>query len=640
MVVDESTARLVEHEFELRDAGPQALKGIDRPIGVLRVAAPRSVATRFDAIHGQTPLEIFVGRKAELALLNQSWERAVLGEGHVVLVGGEAGIGKSRLIREFIDSIRDQPHELFRFQCSPAHLASMLHPFIDQIERRAGLRSATDDEQRLDRVEAYVSGWAGDPEETIPLVAELLKVPLDGRYAAVALSGEEHRSRTLSVLVAQFLAEANERPVVVVVEDLHWVDPTSLQLLRHLQAEVGSARVLVIGSHRSDWSIDHLDPDLVSALVLGRLATADVRRLAAAMTGGGSSHSETDDAFLSEVVERTDGIPLFVEEFTRAVMEGEGTGATPIPETLSASLMARLDRLEDAKYVAQVASVIGREFSGDLLTDVIELAPEEVDAALDRIIDAGLVRGRLVEEGTEYSFKHSLVRDAAYESLLRQDRRAIHQRVADRLAERSAAGGATEPEILALHQSEAENWEDSLVNWREAGAHAIAAGATEEAIAHLTRALDALAHLDEGADRSRSEMEILLDLAPAEMTLRGYASDRAKQLYDRAYELAREVGDENHRFITLWAGYYITEVRAQWNESRRNVDQLLDLDHQFAPARPADPDRSRRAHLLHEHRRPRPRSGARAADHRMRTTRPCTTHTSTASGPTTPASAR
>ncbi len=353
-----------------------------------------------------------------------------------------------------------------------------------------------------------------------------------------------------------------------------WIDPTSLEFIGRVVGQIQDKKLLLVLSHRPEWRADFTKQEYVTGLTLNRLGVSQVRELIRAIAGSG-----VDERFLDDIEQRTDGIPLYIEEFTRAVLEaGTVDGDFTVPESLLSSLMARLDRLQEAKHVAQIASVIGRDFGRDLLSGIIDLPEQQLETALQRILSTGLVRKIDLEGGAAYEFKHALVRDAAYESLLRQDRREIHRRIADNLASQHGENVETKPEVLALHYGQAGDWGGELKNWRLAGKRSVDSGAVAEAAALFENALKALESMDAGKDRDRIEMEILLDLAPAAMTLRGYAAQEPKTYYDRAYELAREVGDVDQQFTALWGGYYITEMRAYWKESEKNIKQLLTLD--------------------------------------------------------------
>ena len=362
------------------------------------------------------------------------------------------------------------------------------------------------------------------------------------------------------MLENQLYAATAKAPVAIFFEDLHWIDPTSLEFIGRVVSQIQNKKLLLVVSHRPEWRADFAEQEYVTGLTLNRLGASQIRELARAIAGSGM-----DERILDVIAQRTDGIPLYIEEFTRAVLEsGTVDGDITVPESLLSSLMARLDGLQEAKHVAQVASVIGRDFGHDLRSGIIDLPEQQLETALQRILSTGLVRKIDREGGAAYEFKHALVRDAAYESLLRQNCREIHGRIADKLGDQHGENVEAKPEVLALHYGRAGDWCGELKNWRLAGTRSVDGGAVAEAAALFENALNALESMAEGKDRDRVEMEILLDLAPAVMTLRGYAAQEPKTYYDRAYELARDVGDVDQQFTALWGGYYITEVRAQW----------------------------------------------------------------------------
>jgi class 3 adenylate cyclase/energy-coupling factor transporter ATP-binding protein EcfA2 len=574
VVVGETTAGLVQHDFTLEAMGERALKGFDRPISPFRAIAVRRSESRFEARHQGRDLDVFVGRQAELALLQQSWQMAQSGEGRIVLLDGEAGIGKSRLMQEFKASIAEDEGDIRSYQCGPYHSNTMLYPFIQQIELKARLSDTRSDVEKLRRLENLLLTRAADLAIAVPLYAELLKIPLDDRYDKPNLTPEQLKTATLSLLISQIAAAAARAPVLILFEDLHWIDPTSLELLNGFIDALHDKRILLVASHRPEWQANFADKNHVTGLTLNRLGDAQARELARAIAG-----NDVEDRILDAIAERTDGVPVYIEEFTRTVLEaGAADGPAKVPDNLLSSLMARLDRLEEAKHVAQVASVIGREFDRELLSTVLDLPSNSIVAALQRINSAGLVREIESRSSPAYEFKHTFVRDAAYESLLRQDRRVIHRKIADNLSERAGENVNATPEVAAQHYVHAEEWQRALEKWRLAGAGAVDGGALEEAVAHFTHALQALGKLPQNVDRDRVEIEVLLELAPATMMVRGLASREPKEYYDRAYDLARDVGDANQQFIALWGGYYTTEIRAQWKESAPNIESLLALD--------------------------------------------------------------
>src|SRR5262245_30132477 len=453
LVISEATRNLVSEAFEMEDLGTRSVKGFEGGLRLYRVAGARNVESRFDAARGTT-LSRFVGRAHELALLLERWELAKAGEGQAVLISGEAGIGKSRLVRALADRLRSEPHQLWRLQCSPYHPNSALFPVIQSLNRSIDLRPQDTVEERLDKFERMLRESGEDVATAAPTYAELLALDAAGRYAKPDLTPQELKNRTLSALVERCLRMAAKLPVLLIVEDAHWIDPTTRELTEQAIARIGNAPVLLIVTHRPEWqtewqgSYGHVMP-----LALGRLARPQIAELVESVIG-----KQANERLVAEIAARTDGIPLFVEELTRSLLEREGgahTDAIEVPATLQGSLMARLDQLPAmAKEVIQAASVIGREFTRPVLCRVCRRDHGEVDAALDRLMSARLiVRGGISAEAL--SFRHALIQDAAYQSLLRVKRQHYHEAIVHALIECQPETASTQPELVAYHFTEA-----------------------------------------------------------------------------------------------------------------------------------------------------------------------------------------
>jgi tetratricopeptide (TPR) repeat protein len=564
VVVEPVTAALVNDDFDLEPPTPMSLKGFSTAVDVSRVIAPMSRRGRFGSRIRDPAAAPFVGRAAELEKLQRAWNDAQRERGRVVLLSGEAGIGKSRLIHEFAASLPQSPATV-HLQCSPFHSSSVLYPVLQVVIREAGVHTTTDDADRRSRLHRYVASWMDDPAEPAVLLANLLQ--LDGAEP----SGNPNRRRlVLEAAVTAWLdAHIDGQPTLVVVEDIHWIDPTTLEMLGRLAGTVDARAVMIVATYRPDWDgAATLSPTTTATTVeLGPLPGNQVRELVRSVAG-----RPIDEAVLDRIAERTDGNPLYAEELTASSgLDGQDMS---IPMTLSASLTARLDRLGPAKAAAQAAAVIGREFSAKLLMRLLDRPGTSI--WIDELLASGLVHPATGSAHDDLAFRHALVRDAAYESLLAGDRHTLHATIAGLLS--SGEVGATEPEVLAQHHAAAEQWDGAVDQWKRAGARAVNVGASIEAVGHLTKALEALTQLPNGAARDATELDILLDLAPASMTVRGYASAEPKAQYDRAVELATQLGDEERRFTALWGGYYITEIQARWRESQANIEQLLALD--------------------------------------------------------------
>ena len=496
VVIAESTRKLVGNLFELEDLGAQELKGIAGAVRAWAALRPASVESRFDAMHA-TGLTELVGREEELELLLRRWSKAKSGEGQVVLLSGEPGIGKSRLTAALLERVAAEPHIRLRNFCSPQHTDSALYPTIGQIERAAGFRHDDTAQAKLDKLDALLAQSSTSPHDAA-LLAEMLSLPNDGRYPALELTSPERRQKTLEALVLQVAALARENPLLMIFEDAHWADPTSLELFGRIIDKIPSLRALLIVTYRPEFDPPWIGRPHVTALTLNRLGDREIAAIIDSVTG----NKLLSPSIRRDIIERTDGIPLFVEEMTKAVLEAESEGdarktaaAVPssglnVPASLHASLMARLDRLGPAKEVAQIGAAMGREFSHALLAAVVRKSEEELGSALGRLTAAGLLFRQGVPPQATYLFKHALVQDAAYGTLLREPRRALHARIAETLESQFAEIAENQPEVLARHFTEAGMSETAIQYWSKAGERALQRSANAEAAAHLTSAIE------------------------------------------------------------------------------------------------------------------------------------------------------
>ena len=434
-MIAEATRRLVGDLFELEELGAQQLKGIAGTMRAYKVLQSRSVESRFEAMHGGT-LTPLVGRDVEIELLLRRWARAKAGEGQVVLLTGEAGIGKSRLTEALIERIATEPHVRLRYFCSPQRVDSALYPIVAQMERAAGLTYDDGQEAKLDKLDAVLA-LTPTPNVHTALFAEMLSLPNDGRYPTLDLVPQHRREATLAALVSQIEMLASRNTVLMVVEDGHWADPTSLEVFSRVADRVRSLRALLIVTFRPEFEPPWAGQAHVTALNLNRLTLSEIGAVIDGIVG--SEHIAAD--VRQDIIERTDGIPLFVEEMTKAVLEAETEGEAhrtvsaaqkrdAVPASLNASLLARLDRLGPAKEIAQIGAAIGREFFQNLLAAVAERPEAELNSALGSLLAAGLLFRQGLTPDTTYLFKHALVRDVAYGTLLRARRQELHRKIA------------------------------------------------------------------------------------------------------------------------------------------------------------------------------------------------------------------
>ena len=501
VVIAESTRKLVGNLFELEDLGAQDLKGISGPVRAWAALRPASVESRFEALHASGLTEL-VGREEELEMLLRRWSKTKTGEGQVVLLSGEAGIGKSRLTAALLERFANEPHTRLRSFCSPQHTDSAFYPIIGQMERAAALSRNDSLQAKLDKLDAMLAQSSTSAQDAA-LLAEMLSLPNDGRYPALELTPQQRRQRTLEALVSQIVALSRQNPLLMIFEDAHWIDPTTLELFGRIVDRIPTLRVLLIVTFRPEFEPPWIGRPYVTPLTINRLAEREV----GAMIDGVIGNKLLPANIRQDIIERTDGIPLFVEEMTRAVLEAKDeeaaertVAAVPspsiaVPPSLHASLMARLDRLGAAKEVAQIGAAIGREFTHALLAAVVRKPEQELGSALDRIVRAGLLFRQGVPPHASYLFKHALIQDAAYGTLLREPRRALHARIAETLESEFADIAENQPEILARHCTEAGLIEKAAGLWGKAGQRSLERSALVEAVEQLTRALDQIADL-------------------------------------------------------------------------------------------------------------------------------------------------
>ncbi|HTZ66401.1 MAG TPA: adenylate/guanylate cyclase domain-containing protein, partial [Roseiarcus sp.] len=560
VVISQTTRRLVGTLFELTDLGPTTIKGFAEPVAAFAVHGEGRADGRFEALHGQrlTPL---IGREHELAMLLERWNWAKDGDGHVVMIAGEAGIGKSRLMHALREKLIGEPHFALSFFCSAYHTNSALHPVVAQLERAAGFASDDEAGDRLAKLEALLAQGAERLDEAAPLVGALLGVLTDERYRALNLTPQRQKQRTFEVLIEQLAGLARERPVLQLYEDLHWADPSTLELLDMLVERVRVLPVLVVITHRPQFSLQWSGRAHVTTLPLHRLGRRQGAAMALRVTGGKALPPE----ILNQILERTDGVPLFLEELTRTLLESglmtdagdryELTGPLPplaIPTNLHDSLMARLDRLAPVKELAQIGAVIGREFSHELIAAVADRPREQLESWLDQLVASELVFRRGGAHDATYSFKHALVKDAAYQSLLKSRRQQLHARVAQVFEERFPGVVETQPELIAYHLTEAGLDARAADAWARAGRAALGRSAMREAANSLSRAVGLLRGMPSSPDRQRLELELLGALGVALTNTLGPASPEAQAAHERANLLSQELGDRKARFRARW----------------------------------------------------------------------------------------
>lgn len=546
VVIAEDTRKLLGNLFDLEDLGERELKGIagsTRAFAALR-AGPE--ASRFEALHA-SGLTALVGRADETELLLRLWSNAKGGEGQTVLLSGEAGIGKSRVTAALLEHLSSEPHTRLRFFCSPQHTDSAFYPIIGQMERAAGLSRDDTAAARLEKLDALLAQSSTPPQDAA-LFADLLSLPNDGRYPALNLTPDERRRKTLEAFSSQLEVLSHVRPVLMIFEDAHWADPTSLEAFGRIVDRIRPLRVLLLVTFRPEFVPPWAGRPHVTSHTIHRMAERDVD----AIIDGVARNQPIPESVRRDIIDRTDGIPLFVEEMTKAVLEAQSessarqlvasapSSAHAVPASLHASLMARLDRLGSAKDLAQIGAAIGREFSHALLAAVAGKSGAELGSALDRLIAAGLLFRQGVPPEATYLFKHALVQDAAYGTLLREARRGLHARIAEVLEGQFTEIANNQPELLARHWTEAGLTEKAVGLWGRAGQRSLERSALVEAVEQLTRAIGLIATLAPTPALRRDEIKLQVALITPLFHLKGYAAPETKAAAERANQLIEQ----------------------------------------------------------------------------------------------------
>lgn len=584
IVIGASTRRLVGDAFELKDLGMRAVKGVAEPQQVWRVESLRRSTGRFEAVQAGRAMTPFVGRDEELAQLLRRWQQACDGDGQVVTIGGEAGLGKSRLARAVRDAVAGHRHAMVRYQCSPYHLNSALYPFLEQVEFAAAITREDTPDQRFTKIAAMVARDGADVASVAPLLAALLGLPT-GQYVLPAESPQKRKERTLAAFIETIAARARREPLLLVFEDVHWIDPTSQELLDALVAQAHSLPVLLVATHRPEYTPAFAGRVGVTSITLSRLGRRQSMQLVERVTAGRRLPPEVQ----AQILAHADGVPLFVEELTRSVIESglvRDAGdryavetpalALAIPTSLRDSLAARLDRLGRVKELAQIGACIGREFSYDLLAEMSPLPPGELDAGLAALVEAGLMSARGRPPSAVYTFKHALVQDAAYDSLLKGHRAQVHASVAEAVERRFPDRVESQPEWLAHHQTQAGNVGAAIPLWRRAGALAMGRVALREAVAHLSQGLALVPQLPESAERDNIELSVREQLNAAISGLRGWAAPDINDNAAAILRLARTQQNAQSLLLGLWWMWTSTITQGRIADAVPWAEQLLE----------------------------------------------------------------
>ena len=599
LIVDSATKRLVGSEFEFADKGEFSLKGFESPVQVWQVLSFKPSASRFESYRSGR-LTNFIGREHEMALLLGRWHEAVGGEGQVVILCGEAGIGKSRIVRSLRDRLIAEGCETIQFQCSPYHTNTALYPVITYLRQAAGLTGQDSPTIQLQKLDALAIHRGIDDQTTVALLADLLSIHGDVRYPPPNVSSEKRKEMTLEALVQQLQRWAERCPILFIVEDAHWLDPTTMDLLTRIIDRIQPMRVLLTITFRPDFKPVWANYGHVTFMTLSRLPRRHSAELLASMTGGKLLPSEVQHTILA----RTDGVPLYLEELMKSLLESgllaeakESFTLTgpikelSIPDSLQALLMERIDRLGPAKEIVQIGSTIGREFGYELLRQTVDVTERELNQALHLLSASGLIFQEGEIPAAKYIFKHALIQDAAYGTLSKKSRRDIHARIAKTLESRFSERVKAEPELLAYHYEQAGAINEAVQYWHRAASKDVAQSADAEALSHFNRTLELLETLPKSHARDALELELLIARGAPLLRLKGYASDEIEHNYLRARNLSQENPSSEQYFLSLWGLWVFHLVRGPLAKACTLAESLLSW-----ASRQQDPDLLIRAH--------------------------------------------
>ena len=538
VVIDTATRRMLAAAFELTDLGQQSLKGFDTPVEAWRIERESEATDRFDAVHAGR-LTRLVGRDHELGLILERWREAQQGRGQVVALSGEAGFGKSRMIRPFRASIVEVDHVQITYQCSPLHANTPLHPVVRQLGRAAGFADADGARDKVDKLERLIAETTDDVASAMPVFLALMSLPIGEAFTPLHLDPPQLRSRIITVLVDQALTLSRNRPLLLIVEDVHWIDPTTEEFITELIASLASASILVLITQRPEYRPPWAGDIRLTTVVLNRLGRDQSAEIVRSIAG-----HDVPTQLVDGVIDRAGGVPLYLEELTKSVLERDGAyqggDNLEVPETLQASLLARLDRLGEAKEVAQIGAVIGREFDRGLLEDVAGMPAERIDAALTALANTDLLLQRGTLPNGRYVFKHALIQDAAYDSLLVRRRRELHQRVVTVMSRAGDQEKDAQIEALAYHARKGELWYKALDYYRRAGKRANERSAHHEALRFMEAGLAAAEHLQNNRETVEQVLDICMNLRPSLGAFGMY--ERLLEALSEANRLADEIG--------------------------------------------------------------------------------------------------
>jgi len=589
IVISDSTLRLVKGRFIVENLGQKSLKGFDDPMNVFLVKRESGLTTRLDIarVDGITP---FVGRKEQIKFLLEHWKSVKSNEGSAVIISGEAGLGKSRLIEEIKSQISTETFSFLECHCSPFYQNSALYPLINLLQHLLGFSLADSSEQKLDKLETFVSNYAFSFSETIPLLAELLSITIPESYSSLELTPQRRKKLTLECVIKLLNKIAAVQPTILVIEDLHWVDPSTMELFSLFVEQRFSKNIFLILTARPEFILPSNLVSKVSLITLNQLSLKETKIMVHKVAQG--KKLPTD--LFHEVIKRTDGIPLFVEELTKMVLESDilskvedhyvlTESALPlsIPSTLKDSLMARLDKLSAVKEVAQLGAILGREFSYDLLQAVSILPEKVLQNGLEQLVKSNIIYPVSSALQQRYIFKHALIQESAYQSLLKSKRQQLHQKTAEILEQQFPQTAKTQPELLAHHYTQAGIIDQAIIFWTHAGENALARSANQEAIGHFNQGLLLTIDLPNSFEQTKGKIKLMTLLGAPLIVTKGWADPEVIENYIAARNLCEEIGESLLLFPVLWGLWLCHNGQAKWQKARQIGQQLLTLANQL-----------------------------------------------------------
>ena len=578
VVVGSSTHELTSGTFIYAPLGPRTLKGVEEPVEAWCAEALASSESRFERAQ-RSPLAPMINRTRESALLAEMWQQSLTGSGQVGVISGEPGIGKSRLIRQFRSFLGGSSRDVLSLQCSPFHVNTPLAPEIERLTRATGIKDTDDAERAMAKLRLLLTRAATDVEQSLRYYGAVLSIPACSGYEPADLGSPSERERAFQAFIDVLVAAARKRPILGIVEDVQWIDPTTIELLSRVIDHCRDERIMLLITHRDDYRADWLSSPAIRRIGLQKLAVHECEQMVAAVAGG----DFVPRRITSQIVERTDGVPLFVEELTRAVVDSgaappaaEGPVPEPlVPASIHDSLMERLDRLGSAKRVAQIASVFGRRFNYESIFGVLPGKSETLKHALQALEKAGIVYRSEESQGAVFTFQHAMIQEVAYSSLLKEERRELHARVASWLLQEDAIGESSQPAVLGYHYTRAGHIPEAIEAWLQAGKSALRRSATKEAVAHLREGLSLIPKMPASPPRFEAEIALQSNLAMAYTANAGWSGPNVDGPYSRALKLCANYGTIREKATVLWGSTIAKLVNCELGKGLEHAQDFV-----------------------------------------------------------------